>query len=96
MNAFFRDTSQILGMFIQIWFWMTPIVYMETTLPAVVKNELYLNPAYYFIQAFHEIIVNNSWPDKASVTVMLCLALSAPVLGLLALRRSRSEIRDVL
>ncbi len=96
MNAFFRDTSQILGMFIQIWFWMTPIVYMETALPVVVKNKLYLNPAYYFIKAFHDIIVNNSWPDKASVTVMLCLALSAPVLGFLALRKSRSEIRDVL
>jgi lipopolysaccharide transport system permease protein len=96
MNIFFRDVSQILGMFIQIWFWMTPIVYMESTLPVFIKDGLYLNPAYHFIQAFHEIIVNKSLPNTTSIAVMLCLALSTPVLGFLVLRKSRSEIRDVL
>jgi lipopolysaccharide transport system permease protein len=96
MNTFFRDISQILGMFMQIWFWMTPIVYVESTLPVLIKDKLYLNPAYYFIQAFHEVIVNKSWPSTTSITVMLCLALSTPVLGFLVLRGCRSEIRDVL
>jgi lipopolysaccharide transport system permease protein len=27
LNVFFRDVGQFFGIFVQFWFWLTPIVY---------------------------------------------------------------------
>lgn len=33
LNVFFRDVGQFFGIFMQFWFWLTPIVYPATILP---------------------------------------------------------------
>jgi lipopolysaccharide transport system permease protein len=96
LNAFFRDISQALGLFLQLWFWATPIVYTENILPAWSLNLLHFNPAYPFIQSLQTVIVNNAWPAAAAWSSMFGLAFGMPLLGYLVLRRLRPELRDVL
>lgn len=96
LNTFFRDISQALGLFLQLWFWATPIVYTENILPAWLKEWLFLNPVYAFVYALHTVIVDKAWPAVNVWTGMSCLAFGLPLLGYLALRRLRSEIRDVI
>lgn len=95
-NTFFRDIAQALGLFLQLWFWATPIVYTESILPGRIRDWLYLNPMYPYIQALHTVIVNRSWPTGQDWAVMASYALGLPILGYLALRTFRPEIRDVL
>ncbi len=96
MNAFFRDISQILSLVMQIWFWLTPIVYLEEALPERVRDWLYLNPTYHFIRVMHGIIVDKAWPADASLAMMIGVAVGLPLLGYFALMKLRAEIRDVL
>jgi len=44
LNVFFRDVGQFFGIFLQFWFWFTPIVYPLTILPEEVRPLLVLNP----------------------------------------------------
>jgi lipopolysaccharide transport system permease protein len=96
LNAFFRDISQVIGLFLQLWFWATPIVYTEDILPAWITKFLYFNPAYPFIHSLHTVMVNKAWPAATAWTSMLCWAFGLPLLGYLVLRKLRRELRDVL
>jgi lipopolysaccharide transport system permease protein len=96
LNTFFRDISQALGLFLQLWFWSTPIVYIETILPPWILTLQHFNPGYLFIHSLHAIIVHHRLPSVTFWFGMLMLALGLPLLGYLVLRKLRSELRDVL
>ena len=96
LNTFFRDISQALSLFLQLWFWATPIVYTENILPSWLKNRLFWNPVYPFINALHTVIVQRAWPCPHAWASMLCMAFGLPLLGYVILKKLRPEIRDVL
>jgi lipopolysaccharide transport system permease protein len=44
LHVFFRDTSQILGMVFNVWFYLTPIVYPLKLVPEAYRGWVELNP----------------------------------------------------
>ena len=57
LNVFLRDIGQVLIIALQLWMWLTPIVYVEEILPTRLQAALHYNPAYPFIDALHRMIV---------------------------------------
>ncbi len=96
LTVFLRDLGQLLTLGLQIWMWMTPIVYVEEILPPGLRALVAFNPAYPFIDALHRMIVAGQWPPAGSWPIMVFWAAAAPAAGYLVLRRLRPEIRDVL
>jgi len=97
LNVFFRDISQMIGLFLQLWFWATPIVYMENILPAWLnKDAMIFNPVYPFIHSLQAVIVNKAWPSGNMWAGMILISVVFPIMGYLALRKLRPELRDVL
>ncbi len=96
LNVFVRDIGHALLIALQLWMWLTPIVYIETILPARAQALLAYNPTYPFIDALHRMIVGGEWPGALQWTVMVFWACVAPVGGYLVLRRLRPELRDTL
>ena len=96
LNVFLRDIGQVLAIALQLWMWLTPVVYVEEILPARMQALVRYNPAYPFIDALHRMIVGGEWPSAWHWPVMVFWAGAAPVVGYLILRRLRPEIRDVL
>ena len=96
LNVFLRDIGQALVIALQLWMWLTPIVYVEQILPPGLQAVLRYNPAYPFIDALHRMISAGKWPAPWQWPVMLFWAVATPVVGYLVLRRLRPEIRDVL
>ena len=45
-NVFFRDVAQAVGIGIQFWFWLTPIVYPLSAVPEHGRNLMAWNPVY--------------------------------------------------
>lgn len=96
INVFFRDVGQFLGTALQIWMWLTPIVYLKEIVPQYIQNLFIYNPAYWFIDSLHEIIVFSHVPPLRNWIIMISLSLVTLVIGSSVLRKLRSEIRDVL
>lgn len=96
VNVFFRDVSQLLANIIQLWMWLTPIVYVEDLLPDDFLRIVHINPAYYFIDTLHEIIVFGSLPSVINWSVMVVTCLLSISLGIVVYRNLRAEIRDVI
>ena len=96
LNVLFRDISQMIGLLLQMWMWLTPIVYSETILSPAGQALMHWNPAYGFIIAFREIFLQNQVPAPATWAMMLGWVLATIALGCLVLSRLRLEVRDVL
>lgn len=96
LNVFFRDVGQFFGIFIQFWFWLTPIVYPASILPQEVNSWLVINPMYPIITAYQNIYVSHQWPDWLSLGYPLALGLVFCALGLHIYRRRLGEIVDEL
>ena len=58
LNVFFRDVGQFFTLFLQFWFWLTPIVYPVTILPERLQFLMTFNPMARLIQAYQTILVN--------------------------------------
>ena len=54
INVFMKDASQIVGIFIQFGFWLTPIVWPVTFIPDKYLILLKLNPVYYVVEGYRQ------------------------------------------
>lgn len=81
---------------LQLWMWMTPIVYVEAILPPALRALVPYNPAYPFIDALQRMVVAGQWPPGWEWPVMLGWSALMPIVGYLVLRRLRPEIRDAI
>jgi len=96
LNVFFRDIGQFFSIFIQFWFWFTPIVYPSSVLPDGVHFLLAWNPMAPIIGAYQEILVYGRNPDWYSLIIPAILTLLLCILGLRLFRKRAGEMVDEL
>jgi lipopolysaccharide transport system permease protein len=96
LNVFFRDVGQFFSIFLQFWFWLTPIVYPANILPEGIKPLMALNPMAQLIAAYQTILVHAQWPDWNSLWPSAVLATLLCLLGLRLFRLHSGEMVDEL
>lgn len=94
LNVFFRDTKQVVSIVFQVWFWLTPVIYLAENAPKLWKWIFLLNPAYYFIEIFHQILVEQQWPDLKFMAMAGVISVLTFILGASMISRFKSEIPD--
>jgi len=57
LNVFIRDVAHIIGVVIQVGFWVTPIFWDLNIMPAKIQVILKLNPMYYIIQGYRDSFI---------------------------------------
>jgi ABC-type polysaccharide/polyol phosphate export permease len=62
-NTFFRDTTHLVGVFLQAWYFATPILYDAKMMSPKAQALFAYNPAFPFIKIFQTIIRDGLWPD---------------------------------
>jgi lipopolysaccharide transport system permease protein len=96
LNVFFRDVGQFFTIFMQFWFWLTPVVYSVNLVPQALHNFLQFNPMTAIVVAYQGIFLQSAIPDWASLLPALVLAILLNVLGLYLFRRHQAEMVDEL
>ncbi len=96
LNVFFRDVGQFFSIFLQFWFWLTPIVYPANILPEGVKALMAFNPMYPIIRSYQGIFVQGLWPDWTQLFPTFLLGLLSCYLGLKLFQRHAGEMVDEL
>lgn len=96
LNVFFRDVGQFFGIFLQFWFWLTPVVYPASILPEPLRAIMVFNPMFPLISAYQAIFVHGQWPEWVSLAYPLILAVLLCALGLNLFRRHSGEMVDEL
>ena len=96
LNVFFRDVGQAVGIILQFWFWLTPIVYPLATLPDWVRNALTWNPVMPLFDAYHRIFLGQGLPEWRSFTGLSVLTLVLLLLAMWMYRAGQSQFVDEL
>ena len=96
IQVFFRDVAQVLGIILQIWFWLTPIVYPTQVLPASYQHWIAANPVTPLILALQTIFLEHRWPDWGAFLYPGTLAVTLTIISVTAFRRQSPWIVDEL
>jgi lipopolysaccharide transport system permease protein len=97
LNVFFRDVGQFFGIFLQFWFWFTPVVYPVNVLPdAIGKYLLVWNPMAPIIGAYQAIFVNGQMPYWPTLLIPTFVGFVLCILAMQLFRKRAGEMVDEL
>jgi len=96
LNVFFRDVGQFFNIFLQFWFWFTPIVYPVGILPENIRTLLELNPMATLVIAYQGILVSGQLPHWPSLVPVALLGCALCLFGLRLFRKRAGEMVDEL
>jgi lipopolysaccharide transport system permease protein len=81
LNVFFRDVGYAVGLALQFWFWLTPIVYPASIVPEAMQRVLAWNPLTPLVMALQGIVVQGVWPAWETLLAPAAFAVAAAALG---------------
>jgi ABC-type polysaccharide/polyol phosphate export permease len=93
-NVFFRDTSQILGMVLTGWFYVTPIVYPYGLVPERYQWVLDVNPLTPLVELYRQALLGGGGGLPAGFPGLLATSAGALVVGFAAFRRLKPAFVD--
>ena len=77
----FADIREMYLVLVQVWFFLTPIVYHPSIVPFRYRLALWLNPLYYLIQVFRKPIYDGVIPSTALLGGSFALSVAVLVTG---------------
>lgn len=96
LNVFIRDVAQVMQVILQLWFWLTPIVYMVSVVPGPMKTLLRFNPMYAIVYSYQQTLLWGRTPDIKGLIAVAILSLILLGMALVLFRRSSPDMVDVL
>ena len=94
LNVHLRDVEQILGNFLILWFFLSPILYPVSTVPEWLKPLYFLNPLAGLIQGYQNVFFFGAPPSWAHLGVVAVFALAALVGGYWVFDRLRDSLAE--
>lgn len=98
LTVFFRDIEHFLGIFIQLWFWGTPIIYTLSLVshrPSFVRI-LQLNPMTGPVVSMRNILLMHAMPDWKLLAYDLVVGLILIVFGQIYFRRTQRLFSEMV
>jgi lipopolysaccharide transport system permease protein len=95
-NVFCRDVGQVTSIVIQIWFWLTPIVYPIQIIPQRLKTLVCFNPFTPLARLYQDALLYNNIIDLNTLTYPLLIALAFFGLAFFIFHSASHELVDAL
>lgn len=96
LNVFLRDVDQIIGVVVNIWFFMTPIIYPRHAVPKILQGFFELNPMFHVVEGYRMALLGKTAMDATGYAYLLFMSLAVIILGGLTFRRLKPAFADVL
>ena len=96
VQVFFRDLTQLVGMLLQAWFYLTPIVYPLELVPPRLRALLEYNPLTALVTLYRAALLGGPLPSATGFAALGVAALAAVALGWWTFRRLEPAFVDEL
>lgn len=98
LNVFYRDLGQFVMVIMQMWFWLTPIVWGLDMFPENVQSVLRLNPMTYVAEGYRASFLFGQpfWADAWNGAYFWGCAAVIFVAGAAVFRRLKPDFADML
>jgi ABC-2 type transport system permease protein len=107
-NVYFRDTQHFVAIFLQIWFYLTPILYPLSYVQEA-QNQLAddghnvplvtlfkLNPLEHYVSVFRNLLYDNRFPSITDTLACVAAAVVTLVLGAWIFRKYEGRLAEEL
>lgn len=91
ITSFFRDFAHIFLVIIQLWFYLTPVIYPKTLLTGS-RHILKYNPMTIYIDLFRAPIADGQFPGQREIFIACLLSLVVFSVGILVFNKYKKEI----
>lgn len=95
-SVFLRDLGQIIGFVLTLWFFLTPICYPASNLPASVLPILQKNPIFGLVEGYRTIFLSGQAPPWPLVLKLWLLSIALCVAGRAWFERLKKSFADVI
>jgi ABC-type polysaccharide/polyol phosphate export permease len=101
----FRDVQHLFGIFLQFWFYATPVVYPLSIVPdratlfgySIPVRTLYnLNPMVRFVEAYRDLLYHLRSPSLATIGYLVAVTAASCIIGWLVFRRYEPGLAEEL
>lgn len=96
VNVFLRDIGQIISVVVNIWFFLTPVIYPPELIPASLRGLFALNPMFYVVEGYRMAIFGKAEMGPAGIAYLLLVAVAIFALGGLTFKKLKPAFADVL
>lgn len=96
LHVYLRDTAQALGVVINLWFWVTPIMISDQGVTGPLHALIRWNPMSWMVNAYRHRLLSSQWPDWRELAVVAAYSIAVFVLGGLFFRHLKRGFADVL
>jgi lipopolysaccharide transport system permease protein len=96
LGAFVRDLGQIMGFVLTLWFFITPICYPESNLPASALVILRKNPLFVLVQGYRAVLLEGHAPELLPLLKLWVVAMAVFLLGHIWFTKLRKSFADVI
>ncbi len=96
ITVYFRDLQHFIGVFLQLLFYGTPIVYSLETIPEQFRWILKLNPMTYIIEGYRDIFYNQQMPNLQEIFGIIGIGLVVIVIGYMIFNKLQKRFAEEL
>ncbi len=94
--VFFRDITQITTMALNLFFFLTPIVYPPSAIPQNVRWVFDINPFYFIVEMYRNVLIKGILPTPVSVLYPSIAAVVIFFAGYYIFTKTKEAFKDIL
>jgi len=95
LNVFYRDVQSFLVLFIQLWFYASPIIYPVSLVPERLRTLYLLNPMVGILEGYRAILLEGTIPDS-SLLISAVVAFVIFGIGYWFFKRVEFQFADIV
>ena len=93
---FFKDLKEAVPVIIQLWFWMTPIIYMKEMIADKYPLILVYNPFYHYVHLYQDIFLFAKAPSIYELLVITSISFLSLMTSAYLYKKMISTIKDII
>ncbi|SFV71386.1 O-antigen export system permease protein RfbD [hydrothermal vent metagenome] len=93
---FLKDIKEVLPIVIQLWFWMTPIIYIKEMVASKYPFIFIFNPFYYYVHLYQNIFLYAKSPTLYEIIIITSISFSTLSLAAFLYKKMISTIKDII
>ena len=95
-QVIFRDTQYLLGIFLFLFFYLTPVFYDSAAIPGAYSALYQLNPLVHLLDAYRSILIRGQFPDARPLLLLALLSFVILLVGYMVFIRARDRFVEEL
>jgi len=94
--VFYRDVRFVVPLTLQIWMYLSPVIYPVTLVPERFRPFYFLNPMAVLIDSYRRLILFNQTPDWPYLGLAALVSVSVAVVAYRYFKRAEREFADLI